>query len=86
MFDNECNNCRNKNLLLEEKENKLKIFQNNLFEIKNKILDSSSMINVYIDYKNENLSLKHEIDTLRKKLTEGVNTQQSYEVRIALFR
>jgi hypothetical protein len=80
MFENECINCRTKNSLIEEKENKIRIFQNNMFEIKNKMLESSNMINVYVDYKNENTNLKHEIESLRKKLTEGINTQHAYEV------
>ncbi len=66
--------------MIEEKENKIRIFQNNLFEIKNKMLESSNMINVFVDYKNENANLKHEVESLRKRLTEGVNTQQAYEV------
>jgi hypothetical protein len=86
MLVNECINCRDKISQLEEKENKLRIFKNNLYEIKNKILDSSNMINVYVDYKNENLNLKHEIDILRKKLADGGNSQQAYDVRFILYR
>jgi hypothetical protein len=81
MFENECNNCRAKNSLLEEKDRHIRIFQNNLFEIKNKMLESNNMINVYVDYKNENENLKNEVESLRKKVTEGGNPQQAYEVK-----
>lgn len=88
MFGNECSECAKTNKLMEEKEKKLSVYQNNLFELKSKMMETSNMINVYFNYKNENEYLRKENENLRKKCESGSVSNVSnsakinYEVRV----
>ena len=44
------------------------------------MLESSNMINFYVDYKTENINLKHEIESLKKRVSDKTNEQIDYEV------
>jgi hypothetical protein len=76
MFGNDCLECAIKNTLLEEKDNKIQILQNNLFEMKNKIQESNNLINVYFMYKNENESLRNELENLKKRSGDLAHVSQ----------
>ncbi len=88
MFSNECIECSRTNKLIEEKEKKISLYQNNLFELKSKMIETSSMINVYFNYKNENEFLRKENESLKKKIESGSvsnissNNKINYEVSI----
>jgi hypothetical protein len=86
MFGNECLECVKNNHVGEEKDKKLHVFQNNLFELKSKIVESNNLINIYFTYKNENESLKKENESLRKKTERvGSNSQMNYDVIINIY-
>jgi hypothetical protein len=71
MFSNECQECAKTNKLIEEKEKKISYYQNNLYELKSKMMETSDMINVYFNYKNENEILRKENENLKKKMESG---------------
>lgn len=80
MFGNECLECAKMSQVVEEKDKKISTFQNNLFEMKSKMVESNGLINIYFTYKNENESLKKELDTMKKKSDNIVTPQVTYEV------
>lgn len=71
MFDHDCVECIRTHKIIEEKDKKLNICQSNLFELKSKMMETSNLINVYFSYKNENESLKKEIESLKKSNADG---------------
>jgi hypothetical protein len=73
---NDCPDCATKNTLLEEKENKIRMYQNNLSEVKNKIQDSNNLLNHYFTSKSENSILRNELEDLKKRSVDNINTSQ----------
>jgi len=86
--NNECSICVKTNKIIEEKENQLSLYQNNLFELKSKMVDTSNMINIYFNYKNEIEFLRKENENLKRK-SEGsvsnINNKINYEVYYCIY-
>ena len=88
MFGNDCLECGKSSKLIEEKEKKLSVYQNNLYEMKSKMIETSNLINVYFNYKNENESLRKEMEAMKKNAEGSVssvhNAKINYEVKFIL--
>ena len=85
MFSHDCLECSKTTKLLEEKERLISTYQNNLFELKSKISESNNLINIYFTHKNENESLRKELESVKRDLLKGgtsliSNTKVNYEV------
>jgi hypothetical protein len=84
MFNHDCSECQKNSKLLEEKEKIVCTYQSNLFELKSKMSETSNLINVYFNYKNENEILKKELESLKKKCEGSIgsnsNAKINYEV------
>lgn len=82
MFNHECSECINLYHQVEEKDKKIILYENNLYELKSKIVESNNLINVYFNYKNENEHLKKELESHKKKQeTSSISSQLSYDVK-----
>jgi hypothetical protein len=81
MFNNDCPDCSRMNILLEDKDNLLRICESNLMLLKNKIPDETSLMNIIYAIKSENDNLKIENENLKKNSNSmASNSQFAYDV------
>ncbi len=75
MFTNECLECAKICKLVEEKEKKINAYQNNLFDLKSKMIEGSEMIRNILSLRNEIESLRKENEELKKRTDGGVSSK-----------
>ena len=77
MFQNDCMECEKKFMNIEEKQKEIIILQQNVFEMKNRIIDTSKLMNSWLICKKENEILKKELNVY--KSTKSVSSEdQNY--------
>ncbi len=77
MFTNDCPECIKYQKIIDDKDKKLSIIQNNMYTLKSKMLESSNMVNVYFNYKNENETLRKENENLKRKLEGSMGSNSA---------
>jgi hypothetical protein len=80
MFGNECLECVKRERIIEEKDAKINTMNENLFQLKTKIIEYNQIISAYLNYRNENENLKKENESLKKK-TDGISNPR-YDLEV----
>ena len=77
MFQNDCMECEKRSLIIEDKQKEIINLQQNIFEMKNRIIDTSTLMNSWLICKKENEVLKKELNI--QKTTKNVSSEdQTY--------
>ncbi len=86
MFHNDCMECDKKSLLIEEKQKEILILQQNMFELKAKMIDANTLMNAWISYKKENENLKKELNFFRSNKTVSSDDQSILKYNFELLQ
>ena len=86
MFENDCNECEKKMSLIEEKQKEILILQHNLIDMKNRIIDTNSLMNTWLIHKKENENMKKELFTLKDTKTVSSEDQNFMKYNFELLQ
>jgi len=78
--------CDKKSLLIEEKQKEILILQQNMFELKAKMIDANTLMNAWISYKKENENLKKELNFFRSNKTVSSDDQSILKYNFELLQ
>ncbi len=78
--------CDKKSLLIEEKQKEILILQQNMFELKAKMIDANTLMNAWISYKKENENLKKELNFFRTNKTVSSDDQSILKYNFELLQ
>ena len=77
---NQCIQCEQYKKELQEKEDKIKILENNILKIKSLLSESGSLIDGYNEIMEENKNLKLEIEKLKNDINIYNNNNYQFEI------
>ena len=75
-----CINCELYKKEIQEKDNKIKILENNLLKIKSLLSESGSLIDGYNEIMEENKQLKNEIERLKDNINKTSNDNYQFDL------
>ena len=75
-----CIQCEQYKKELQEKDNKIKILENNILKIKSLLSESGSLIDGYNEVMEENKNLKIEIENLKNQINLAYNNNYQFEL------
>ena len=80
MEQNQCIQCEQYKKEIQEKEDKIKILENNILKIKSLLSESGSLIDGYNEIMEENKNLKSEIEKLKNDINLYNNNNYQFEM------
>ena len=78
--------CEKKSFIVEEKQKEILILQQNMFELKTKMIDANTLMNAWITYKKENENLKKELNFFRSNKTVSSEDQSILKYNFELLQ
>lgn len=66
MFQNDCLECDKKSQIIEEKQREIQTLQQNIYDIRTRIVDSDELMRMYLSMRKENETLKKDISNIKQ--------------------